>query len=178
MGDRARPPRRSAGRSGLALAGLLALICLAAPRLAQAQSTPEDGVYGLLAVGLPIADGVVFVGGVTSALSGTIALREGRASPGWRVANLTFGGLNAASTVGYAVAMGAVRGIWPYLLWPCLAHAGLGVANLVIGYKLTRLAQATAASAAKTSQLQLSPILAIGGRTEAVVGLSATLALP
>lgn len=178
MGERARQPRGIAGRCGLALAGALTLFCLAAPRLAQAQSTPEDGVYSLLAVGLPIADGVVFVGGVTSALSGTIQLREGRPSPGWRVANLTFGGLNAASTVGYAVAMGAVRGIWPYLLWPCLAHAGLAVANLVIGYKLTHLAQATAASPPKSSRLQLAPILAIGGRSEAVVGVSAALALP
>lgn len=178
MGARARQPRRIAGRCRLALAGVLALLCLTAPRLAQAQSTPEDGVYGLLVVGLPVADGVVLVGGVTSALSGTIQLREGRPSPGWRVANLTFGGLNAASTLGYAVAMGAVRGIWPYLLWPCLAHAGLAVANLVIGHKLTRLAQATAASPPKTSRLQLAPILAIGGRSEAVVGVSAALALP
>lgn len=172
-----RRRRRSRRLSGWVLAGLLALLSWTDPRSAAAQSTPEDGVFGLLAVGLPIADGTVFIGGVTSALSGTIQLREGRPSPGWRVANLTFGGLNAASTLGYAVAMGAVRGIWPYLLWPCLAHAGLTIANLVIGYKLGHLAHSAASSPPPATRLQLAPVVGIDARAQPVVGLSASLIL-
>lgn len=176
----ARQPsrRRSRRVKGWALALLLAALGWADLRTAAAQSTPEDAVFGLLAVGLPIVDGTVFVGGVTSAISGGVQLREGRPSPGWRMATLTFGGLNAASTLGYVVAMGAVRGTWPYLLWPCLAHAGLTVANLVIGYKLGRLAQATAITPAPITRLQLAPIIGLDDRARAVLGLSASLALP
>lgn len=169
---------RDRGLRAPALAVLLAFLGWADLRPAAAQSTPEDAVYGLLAVGLPIVDGTVFVGGVTSALSGGVQLREGRPSPGWRIANLTFGGLNAASTLGYAVAMGAVRGSWPYLLWPALAHAGLTIANLVIGYKLGRLAQATAVNPSPLTRLQLAPILGIDERARTIVGMGASWALP
>ncbi len=172
----ARRPRARSLRAKLG--GWLIILFLGwlLPRLAQAQSTPEDAVYGLLAVGLPVADGVVFVGGVTSALSGTIALREGRESPGWRVANLSFAGLNAGSTLGYAVAMSAVRGIWPYLLWPFLAHTGLSIANLVIGIKLGRLPKSPPPLAGRL-HLQLTPVLQAAPNAPFTVGATATLTL-
>lgn len=107
----------------------------ASPAQAQTEST-------ILYIGLPIIDGIVFVGGVTAGLAGSVSLADARPSSGWRTANLAFGGLNCASTLGYGIAMG-VTGAWAYLLWPLAAHAGLAIANLVIGNRLTRLERAS-----------------------------------
>lgn len=114
--------------------GTLCVVCQALP--ARAQVTAEDVGYSAVAVALPVVDSVVFVGGVTSALLATLQRAEGRPSTALRTANYVFAGLNAASTVGYIAAMGSVRGAWPFLLWPMLAHAGLAVANGVLGAKL------------------------------------------
>src|SRR4051812_29608606 len=114
------------------------------------QATDEDVAYSALLVGLPVVDGTVYIGGVSAAIFGAVHLADGRHSVGLRTANYTFGALNAASTVSYAIAMGAVRGGWPYLLWPMLAHAGLLSANFVIGYKVGRCKDQPAARLALT----------------------------
>ncbi len=150
---------------------------------AHAQESPEDIPYSALLVGLPILDGAVFIGGLTAALSAEVQLADERPSLGWQRANLVFAGLNAASSVGYITAMASVRGSWPYLLWPLLAHAGLSVANGVQGYRLRRAAAAgERRSVAQRSPprsdpgaVQLSPLLAWSQREGTVVGLSAQL---
>lgn len=115
---------------------LVTLCVVLQARSGRAQVTAEDVGYSAVAVALPVVDSVVFVGGVTSALLATVHRAEGRPSAAVRTANFVFAGLNAASTVGYIAAMGSVRGAWPYLLWPMLAHAGLSVANGILGAKL------------------------------------------
>lgn len=143
--------------------------------VARAQATDEDVAYSFLYVGLPVVDSAVFVGGISAALIGTVNVSDGRGSHGWRVANYALGGLNAASTVGYMAAMGGVRGVWPYLLWPMLAHAGLATANFVIGYKVGRSRTELAAAPRRSVRLSLTPMLIPGRPRDLMIGLSATL---
>jgi|SRR5579883_2848633 len=105
----------------------------AAPALAD-DFGPAEGAFSFLLVGMPILDGTIFIGGVTAAAGATAAINEGRPSAGWRKMSYAFGGLNAASTAAYVIAMG-VTGLWPYLLWPCLAHAGLSISDFVLGWQ-------------------------------------------
>lgn len=142
---------------------------------ARAQATPEDAAFSFLYVGLPVVDGAVFVGGISAALAGTVTLADGRSSRGWRTANYALGGLNAASTLGYVISMGTVRGIWPYLLWPMLAHAGLATANFVLGYKVGIVRAQLATAPRPSVRLSLAPLLVPGRPRELTVGVSATL---
>ena len=142
---------------------------------ARAQATDEDKVFSFLYVGLPIVDSAVFVGGITAALIGTVNIADGRSSRGWRVANYALGGLNAASTLGYVVSMGSVRGIWPYLLWPMLAHAGLATANFVIGYKVGNGQAQLAADPRRSVRLSLTPLLIPGRPQDLMIGLGVTV---
>jgi hypothetical protein len=142
---------------------------------ARAQATPEDAAFSFLYVGLPIVDGAVFMGGITAALAGTVNIADGRSSRGWRTANYALGGLNAASTLGYVISMGSVRGAWPYLLWPMLAHAGLATANFVIGYKVGFERARLAAAPRRSVRLSLTPLLIPGRPQELMIGVGATL---
>lgn len=142
---------------------------------ARAQATPEDVAYSFLYVGLPVVDSAVFVSGITAALIGTVNIADGRGSRSWRIANYALGGLNAASTLGYVVSMGSVRGVWPYLLWPMLAHAGLATANFVIGYKVGRERAQLTADPRRSVRLSLTPMLSPGRPQDLMIGISATL---
>ena len=151
------------------LGALTLTLALAGSGEAWGQATNEDLAYGALLVALPVLDGTVYLGGLTAAISGGVQLADGRSSAGWRLANYTFGGLNAASTVSYAIAMGAVRGGWPYLLWPMLAHAGLTTANFVIGYKVGRVKEP------RVARLALTPLVSVDSSGSALLGLGAVL---
>ena len=120
----------------------------AAPARAQ-----EAGIT-MLYVGLPIMDSVIFVGGVTAGLAGSVALVDGRPSPGWKSANFAFGALNCVSVLGYGITMGVIPDIWPFLLWPLIAHAGLAIGNFIIGNKLTNLSP-------RTARLALVPMVGV-----------------
>lgn len=142
---------------------------------ARAQAAAEDAVFSSLYVGLPVLDVSVFVGGITSALIGTVNIADGRTSRGWRTANYAMGGLNAASTLGYVISMGSVRGVWPYLIWPMLAHAGLATANFVIGYKVGSERDQIAGNPRRSVRLSLTPLLSPGRPQDLMIGIGATL---
>jgi hypothetical protein len=112
---------------------LVAILSFSATARADDNFGPGAG-FSFVLVGLPILDGVIFMGGVAAATGATAALHDHRPSLGWKKLGYAFGSLNAVSTVGYAVAMG-ITGMWPFLIWPCLAHAGLSIADFSLAYQ-------------------------------------------
>jgi hypothetical protein len=141
---------------------------------AQEYGSPDVG-GAFLFVGLPVIDGAIFMGGVAAAVSGTIRITDGVRSAGTRSVNFGFGAANAVSSVAYIITMAVEPDLWPYLLWPLLAHAGLATANFIIGYSVGSRGSGATAQNRQPVRLAVTPLFSVAPQGGTMGGLSLTL---